>query len=683
MALLLNVKRIECAPHISEDTLYRLIMTTTMTDVIWRPTGEYLKCRVMDYAKSVGISDWKELVKRSTDDTDWFWTTALDYVGMRWMKPYDKLMDQSKGFEWTKWFVGGQMNIVDNCLDYHLEKGGQEFPNRKRVGADHPAIIWEGEEAEPRRLTYGELNEMTCKVASALTKLGVKSGDAVGIYMPMVPEVVAVLFGCLKIGAVAVPVFSGYGATALQSRMEDSEAKVIFTAFSGKRRGKEIDVKSDVDEAAKTLPKLKNVIVLERLTEKGTWDSKRDLKWSEVIDKADPKATTAQLEAEAPSMYLYTSGTTGKPKGTVHTHAGALASISRELGFAFDVKPDDVFFWFTDIGWMMGPWEMIGVTFWGGTMVICEGVPVHPEPDRVWKIIEKWKVNTLGISPTAIRLLRGCGDEWVDKYKMDSLRLLGSTGELWDQDSYMWFFEKVGKKRVPVINISGGTEIVGCLIQPLPCMPLKPCTLGGPGLGMDVDVVDDQGKSVRNEIGYLVCKKPSPSMTKGFLGDPQRYLETYFSKWPQVWYHGDWAKVDEDGFWFLFGRSDDTIKVAGKRVGPGEVESVLVQHPDVAEAATIGVPHPIKGEGLVCFATLRATGKATPELAADLIKLCGEKLGHVLKPEAVYFVEALPKTRSGKIVRSTIRKVYLGEENVDLSSVDNTDAIDKLPRMKR
>jgi acetyl-CoA synthetase len=652
-----------------------------MTDVIWRPTGEYLNCRAVDYMKSVGISDWKDLVKRSAEDIEWFWSTTLDYMGVRWAKPYNTLIDQSAGFEWTKWFVGGQMNIVDNCLDYHLEKGGAEFPNRKRVGPDHIAVIGESEEGEAKKLTYAQLNEMVCKVAAALTKMGVKAGDAVGIYMPMVPEVVAVLFGCMKIGAVAVPVFSGYGASALQSRMEDSEAKVIFTAFSGKRRGKDIDIKSDVDEAARNLPNLKHVVVLERVVEKGTWDSKRDARWSEVIDKADPNSVkTVVVEAEAPSMYLYTSGTTGKPKGTVHTHAGALASIARELGFAFDVKPQDVFFWFTDIGWMMGPWEMIGVAFWGGTLVVYEGAPNYPENDRLWKLIEKWKVNTLGISPTAVRLLRAAGDEWVDKYDLKSLRLTGSTGELWDHDSYMWFFEHVCKKRVPIINISGGTEIVGCLLQPLPCMPLKPCTLGGPGLGMDVDVVDERGKSVRGEIGYLVCRKPSPSMTKGFLKDPKRYIETYFSKWPHVWYHGDWAKVDEDGFWFLFGRSDDTIKVAGKRVGPGEVEGVLVQHPDVSEAATIGVPHPVKGEGLVCFAIVRQGITASPELAKELIRMCGEKLGSVLKPEAIHFVDALPKTRSGKIVRSTIRKIYLGEENIDLSNVENVDAAHNLPR---
>ena len=659
-------------------------MTKTLTDVIWKPSGQYLKCRVTDYMQTVGISDWKELVKKSAEDTDWFWQTALDYIGLNWFKPYNQLMDKSKGFAWTEWFVGGQMNIVDNCLDYHLGSGAKEHPNRKRVGADHKAIIWEAEDGEARQLTYGQLNEMTCQVAVTLEKLGVKAGDAVGIYMPMVPEVVAVLMGCLKIGAVAVPVFSGFGAEALRARMEDAEAKVLFTADGGKRRGKTIWIKPDVDEAAQNLPGLKHVVVIERMGGTGSWTEGRDLRWSETVAKADPKAAkTAVLEAEHPSMYLYTSGTTGKPKGTVHTHAGALASISRELGFAFDVQANDVFFWFTDIGWMMGPWEMIGVTLWGCTMVIFEGAPNFPNPDRVWQVIEKYNVNTLGISPTAIRVLRAAGDEWVDKYEMKSLRLLGSTGEPWDQESYMWFFDKVGKKRVPIINISGGTEIVGCLIQPLPVMPLKPCTLGGPGLGMDVDVVDENGKSIRNGIGHLICRKPSPSMTKGFLKDPDRYIETYFSKWPDIWYHGDWAKVDEDGMWFLFGRSDDTIKISGKRLGPGEVESVLVEHPSVAESAVIGVPHAIKGEGIVCFVVTRPGIEGNDELASEIIKHVAHKMGGSMKPEAVHFVPALPKTRSGKIVRGSIRRKYLGESAGDTSSIENPDALEHIGTIKK
>lgn len=653
--------------------------TTTLTDIIWKPTGDYLSCRVTDYMRSVGIKDVSELVRASGEDIEWFWTTALEYCGVDWHKPYDQLLDESKGFPWAKWFVGGEMNIVSNCLDYHVRNKGKVYPNRPPVGADHLAIIWESEDGEKRKLTYGELDILSSKVAQALKKLNVNAGDSVGIYMPMVPEVVAVLFGCLKIGAVAIPIFSGFGAHALADRLSDAEAKVLFTADAGKRRGKTIPVKKDVDEAASSLPALKHVVVMDRFGMAENWVDGRDIKWSEVVEKAEPLTQTVALPAEHPSMYLYTSGTTGKPKGTVHTHAGALASIARELGFAFDVRSTDVFFWFTDIGWMMGPWEMIGVTFWGGTMVIYEGAPNFPAADQVWQVIERNNVTTLGISPTLIRVLRTAGDEMVQKYKMPTLRLLGSTGEPWDLDSYMWFFENVGKKRVPIINISGGTELVGCLLQPLPNMPLKPCTLGGPGLGMASDVVDEKGESIRNGIGHLVCRRPSPSMTKGFLKDPDRYLDTYFSKFPDMWYHGDWAKVDEDGFWFLFGRSDDTIKIAGKRIGPGEIESILVENAKVAEAAAIGVPHAIKGEGVVCFVVTMPNVEPSEALSKELLDMVAHNLGGPLKPEAVHFVAALPKTRSGKIVRGSIRRRYLGEPAGDVSTVENPEALDLIP----
>lgn len=650
-------------------------MNTTMTDVIWQPTKEYMNCRVADFMNKEGLKDWQELVKKSTEDTQWFWSSALKYMGVQWRQPYETLLDQSKGFEWAKWFVGGKLNIVDNCLDWHMELG-RKAGVRESVGKDHPAVIWEAEDGSRSQLSYGELNDMAGRVAAVLMDLGIKQGDAVGIYMPMVPEVVAVLFGCLKLGAVAVPVFSGYGAQALIARLQDSQASVLFTSNFGMRKGKTVHIKADADAAAAQVPGLKHIVVLKHGEGEIEWRQGRDQWFHDLVLNATPVPTNLELDAEHPSMYLYTSGTTGKPKGTVHTHAGALAQISKELGFTFDVKPEDVFFWVSDIGWMMGPWEMIGVTFWGGTIVIFEGAPFYPDPDILWRIVARNKVTTLGISPTAIRSLRTYGDQWVDKHDLSSLRLLGSTGEAWDEDSYMWFFDKVGKKRCPIMNISGGTEVVGCLLMPLPVMPLKACTLGSPGLGMDIDVFDENGNSVRNSIGHLVCKKPSPSMTKGFLRDPDRYIETYFTKFPGVWYHGDWAKVDDDGSWFLFGRSDDTIKVAGKRVGPGEVEAALIEHADVAEAAVIGVPHEIKGEALACFVVLMPERQITDALIADLKRMVGERLGPTLKPDTIHCVKALPKTRSGKIVRGSIKRKYLGEPLGDASSVENPEALD-------
>ncbi|MBI4835498.1 MAG: acetate--CoA ligase [Planctomycetes bacterium] len=648
-----------------------------MNDIIWKPYGDYqTKSNITRFMQKYNIKTYDELIKKSTTDIEWFWDAALKNLNMKWIKPYSKILDQSKGFPWAKWFIDGKINIVDNCIDRHLPKLAEKL-----------AFIWEGDDGSVKKITYSELNKNVCKASNALKSLGIKKGDKIGIYMPMIPEIVYAFFACLKIGAVAIPVFSGFGSMALSDRLSDAGAKLLFTADGGYRRGKPVEIKKEADIALEKAPSVKNVIVARHTKQKVGMKQGRDFYWDEIADKQSEKCPTEVMEAEDYSIIIYTSGTTGKPKGTVHTHAGAMAQMAKELGYYFDVKPDDTFFWVTDIGWMMGPWEMIGVSFFGATFVVFEGAPNYPNPDRLWEMIERHKINSLGISPTAIRLLITYGDQWVDKYPMNTLRILGSTGEPWDPESYMWFFEKVGRKRCPIINISGGTEIVGCLLSPLPITELKPCTLRGPGLGMDIDVFDDNGKPIRGGIGHLVCKKPAPSMTKGFLNDPQRYLDTYFSKWKdnpqlagQVWYHGDWAKVDEDGFWFLYGRSDDTIKVAGKRTGPAEIEAALIEHEAVAEAAAIGVPHDIKGEGVVCFVVLNPSYKADEKLREELKAQVVKHLGKTLKPEALKFVKGLPKTRSAKIVRGVIKKKYLGENLGDISSVENHDMIEEITR---
>lgn len=633
-----------------------------MSDYIWSPPPDTVaNANVTRFMKAHGIANREELNRRSIADIAWFWDAALKDLGIEWYAPYRQVVDRSTGIEWASWFLGGRMNIVHNCIDRH-------------VGDKH-ALIWEGDDGAVRKVTYRELDGMIGRLATWMRKEGIKPGDAVGIYMPMVPEIVAAFFACLKVGAVVVPVFSAFAAPALAVRLADAEAKILFTADGVSRRGKKSPLKPEADAAVSQVPSIRKVVVFERLGIDVPMTPGRDVRWSDIAAGSSP---TEKLDAEAPSMILYTSGTTGKPKGTVHTHAGCLAQMSKELGYAFDVKRDDVFFWVTDIGWMMGPWELIGVTCFGATVVLFEGAPNYPNPDRLWEIVERHRVTHLGISPTAIRLLKTTGPEWVAKRDLSSLRILGSTGEPWDPDSYLWFFEHVGKRRCPVINISGGTEIVGCLLSPLPIMPLKPCSLGGPGLGMDVDVFDDDGKPIRGGIGHLVCKQPAPSMTKGFLKDPQRYLETYFSKWPGVWYHGDWAKVDEDGHWFLYGRSDDTIKVAGKRTGPAEVEGALIAHAAVAEAAAIGVPHEVKGESVVCFVVLKPGSEPSEPLREELKNQVVKHLGKTLKPEALKFVKMLPKTRSAKIVRGAIRKKYLGQPVGDVASVENPAALDEI-----
>jgi len=613
------------------------------------------------------IKDYDELIRRSTSDIEWFWDAALKDLGIDWYQPYKKVVEG--GLPWAKWFVGGKINLIHNTLDRHL-------PSLK----DKAAFIWESDDGKIEKITYGKLADEVGKMASALKREGIQKGDRIGLYMPMIPEMVVAFLATLKIGAVVIPIFSGFGVQALATRLQDAEAKILFTADGSLRRGKKVEIKKMADEAVSQVPSLRKVIVAKRLGIDLSLDGERDIWWDDFCKEASPSAPTEKTDAEDHSLIIYTSGTTGKPKGTVHTHAGCQAQMAKELGYYFDVKKESVFFWVTDIGWMMGPWEILGVMTFGGTFVIFEGAPDWPQPDRLWEIVERHQVTHLGISPTAIRLLIKSGEGWPKKHNLSSVKYLGSTGETWDPESYQWFFEKIGGKRCPIINISGGTEIVGCHLAPLPITSLKPCTLRGPGLGMDIDVFSEEGKSLRGEVGYLVCKKPAPSMTKGFLNDPQRYLDTYFSKWKNIWNHGDWAYVDEDGFWFLKGRADDTIKVAGRRTGPAEIESVLLEHPGVAEAAVIGVPHEVKGEEVVGFVVLKPSYEPTEQLRDELKQQVVKMMGKTLNPKDIRFVKMLPKTRSAKIVRGVIKKKFLGETVGDLSSVENPDAVEEIAR---
>ncbi len=639
-----------------------------MTEIVWKPTDDYIeKANITKFMKKHGIKNYDELIKKSTEDINWFWDEAIKDLNIEFYKPYNKVYDDSKGIQWTKWFIGGKLNIVHNVVDRQVNS------NKKK----NIAIIWENEQGVTRKLTYEQLNKEINRFANALKNLGVKKGDRVGIYMPMIPEIVIGFLAVLKIGAISIPIFSGFGGHALGSRLDIAKAKILLTADGSLRRGKEYNIKNEVDIAVKKVPSLEHIIVYKKLGNKISWNEK-DIWWHEIVEKQSDNCKTEVMDSEDYAMIIFSSGTTGKPKGTVHTHGGALAQIAKELGYYFDVKEDSVFFWLTDIGWMMGPWMIIGVQTFGGAYVIYEGAPNWPKPDRLWQLIEKHKITHLGISPTAIRLLMTYGDKWPKKHDLSSLKFLGSTGEPWDPDSWNWFFEKIGNKKIPIINISGGTEIIGCFLSPLPITELKPCTLRGPGLGMDIDVFDDNGKSIRGIMGHLVAKKPSPSMTRGFWNDPDRYIDTYWSKWPNVWYHGDWAKIDKDGFWFLHGRSDDTIKIAGRRTGPAEIEASLIEHPAVSEAATIGVPDEIKGEDIVCFVVLKPGYKPSELLREELKDQVIKIMGKTLKPKDIKFVCDLPKTRSAKIVRRLIKAAYLGEVISDISSVENIKAIDEI-----
>ena len=640
-----------------------------MEGIVWKPSKEVVNnANITRFMKKHHIKNYDDLIERSTDDLEWFWDEVIKDLNIEWYKPYDKVLDSSKGIQWTKWFIGGKTNIVHNCIDKHIKSGKK----------DNIAIIWENENGDVRKLTYEELYKEVNKFANALKEIGIKKGDRIGIYMPMVPEIVVGFLAGMKIGAISIPIFSGFGAHAVASRLNIAGAKILLTADGSVRRGKTFEIKKEVDKTIDTVSSLEHVIVFKRLGIDVQWNDKRDVWWDEIVSKQSDECKTEWMDSEDYAMIIFSSGTTGKPKGTVHTHGGALAQIVKELGYYFDVKEKDVFFWLTDIGWMMGPWMIVGVQNFGSAIVIFEGAPNYPNPDRLWELIEKHKITTFGISPTAIRMLMRFGEDWVNKHDLSSLRLLGSTGEPWDPDSWNWFFEKVGKRKIPIINISGGTEIVGCFLSPLPITALKPCTLRGPGLGMDIDVFDDDGKPIRGKMGHLVAKKPAPSMTRGFWNEPERYIETYWSRWPNIWYHGDWALVDKDGFWSLHGRSDDTIKIAGRRTGPAEIEAALIEHPAVSEAATVGVPDEIKGEDIVCFVVLKPGYEPNDELRDELKGQVVKIMGKTLKPRDIKFVKDLPKTRSAKIVRGIIKKAFLGEEISDLSSVENVNAVEEI-----
>ena len=612
-----------------------------MADWIWQPTPEQTeRTNVMRYMKRLGFTDREAFLRYSTDKLEEFWGDVAAELGVEWMRPYTQVLDASRGVEWTRWYVDGQLNIAANTLDRHAHG-----PSSTRV-----AIISEAEDGARRELTFAELARETGRLASALQQLGLAPGDRVALCMPMVADVVTVLYACFKLGLVVVPIFAGFGAGAIASRLADSGARVVFTAEHLTRRGKRIPLLSKVREAAAECPQVEHI-------------------FADLPQGPAETCASMPLDSEAPALMLYTSGTTGKPKGVVHTHAGALLQTAKEMYLAFDHQPSDRFFWLSDIGWMMGPWMILGNHHFGGTIFLFDGAPDYPDPDRLWRILERERITTFGVSPTAIRQLMRSSDPT----RLDALRLLGSTGEPWDEVSYRWFFEKIGGGRCPVINISGGTEILGCFLLPLPIQPLKPCTLGAPSPGMAAEVVDEAGNPVRGKTGYLVCTKPAPSMTRGIWGDPERYLRTYWSRWPGWWDHGDWASVDEDGCWFLHGRADESMNVAGRKVGPAEVEDALMEHPAVSEAAVIGVPDEIKGESIVAFVV--AAHAPVPPTGKQLIDHVAQVMGPAFKPREVRIVSALPKTQSGKIVRRLLRQKYLGEPLGDVSTVANPESL--------
>ncbi|HEY3368733.1 MAG TPA: AMP-binding protein [Symbiobacteriaceae bacterium] len=645
-----------------------------MGEFIWRPSPETIAdARITTFLRRCELPSLEALQAKAAADPGWFWEQVAIDVDLDWYEPPKAALDLSGGVPWATWFRGARTNLAHDCVDKHV-------PTDRR---NKLAIIAEGEDGSVRKWTYRDLQAESNRLAGGLRALGVGRGDRVGIFMPLIPETVAAIMAVAKLGAVFTPLFSGFAAHAAGTRLKDAGAKLLITADGFTRRGKPVAMKAVADEAAALSGTVAQVVVVRNTGADCPWTAGRDHWYHEVTAGQPLTFATESMDPEDPVMIIYTSGTTGRPKGAVHVHAGFPLKSAQDMAHCFDLGRRDIMMWYTDMGWMMGPWLVFGTLMLGSTMFLYDGAPDYPGPDRIWAMVEQHGISHLGLSPTLIRALAPHGEEYPTKHDLTSLRVLGSTGEPWNPEPYLWFFRHVGGERCPIINYSGGTETSGGILGCVVTRPLKPCAFNAVVPGMPAALLDDQGRPVpAGTVGELCLTGPWAGMTRGFWQDPDRYVETYWSRLPGTWVHGDWASVDEDGFWYIHGRSDDTIKIAGKRVGPAEFESALVAHPAVAEAAAIGVPHELKGEVAVCFAILRPGFVPSDGLAAELREVVAHELGRPLAPEAVRFVAELPKTRNGKIMRRLIKAAYLGKEPGDVSALENPDSLQAIAKVR-
>jgi acetyl-CoA synthetase len=633
----------------------------------WVPTPEQLEsANLTRLSRRLGAADYTALHRISIEDPDRFWRAVRDDLELPLARGWDDVVDVSRGAEWATWFLGARLNAADACV----HRWAAERP-------DEPAATWRPEEGAARSLTWAALSREVRLLAEALVDLGVEPGDAVGIFLPMSPEAAVAAHACAHVGAVQVPIFSGFAAPAIAARLADARAKVLVTADGSFRRGRRQAMKEVADEALDDCPTVEHVVVWRRLDDGCPMRPRRDVFWDEAVAGCPGELAALELDAEHPYLLAYTSGTTGRPKGALHVHGGFLFSIAREAAYQADLRRGDRVLFATDMGWIMGPWTVVGAGATGASVVFMEGAPDWPD-DRLWRLVEEERVTMLGVSPTLVRALIPRGEPTAD---LSSLRAVTTTGEPWNRGPYDWLDRNVcGGGRIPIVNISGGTEVGACFLSVCLLVPTKPVSLGYPALGQDMDVFDADGRPVRGEVGELVCKRPWPGMTRGVWGDPERYLETYWSRFPGVWTHGDWASIDEDGYWFLHGRSDDTLNVAGKRIGPAELESAALDHPAVAEAAAVGMPHEVKGEVPWLFCVLKPGREATAE---DVAACVAGELGRAFAPARIVFVPSLPKTRSAKIVRRAVRATALGTDPGDLSTLENPEALDEIAHALR
>ena len=636
--------------------------------VVWRPDrGTVENANLTRFMRALGVDGFEQLNERASADPGWFHDALIRFLDYRFQQPYEKVLDLGEGLPFARWCVGGTTNVVLNCIDRW--RGSARYAQT--------ALVWEGEDGAVQAWSLADLDRAACQLAWGLRRLGLGRGDVVGMCLPNLPQAAVAMLAVAKIGGIVLPMFSGFGADAIAQRLGDGQARALITVDGSLRRGKPVGAKAVADEALQQCPGVRHVVVLGHLAAARGWREGRDHWWHELVAGAPDDCAavpTEAMPADAPFLLMFTSGTTGKPKGVVHSHCGFPVKTALDLSICMDLKPGDRFLWMSDMGWLVGPILVFGGLFVGSTVVLAEGAPNYPQPDRLWRLIERHRVSYLGLAPTVARLSMSIADDAIDALDLASLRVIVSTGEPWTPEAWRWTFERVGRRRVPLLNYSGGTEVGGILTGTV-IHPLKPCAFAGPVPGTGADVVDAQGASAGPDVmGELVMRSPSIGLTRGLWHDRERYLQSYWSRLPGMWVHGDFASRDADGMWYVHGRSDDTLKIAGKRTGPSEIEALLMDTGLLQDAAAIGVPDAVKGTAVVCMCVPRP-GIETAGAAEALAAAVAAGLGGAFRPARVVFVDDLPRTRNMKTMRRVIRAAWLGDDPGDLSTLVNPESV--------
>ena len=618
--------------------------------------------------KKHNITSLDELSIKSKNNLEWFWESVDKDIGIIWDEPYTKTLDMSNGIAWSKWFVNGKTNIYKSSV----EKFAKQTPNKI-------AYHFISENGIETKLSYFELDSKVSKLANGLKSLGIKKGDIIAIYLPMIAEAIVSILAAAKIGAIQTIIFSGYSSESLQIRLQDCHAKILLTSDGFNRKGKSVSQKTTIESAIIDTD-IEKIIMVSYMGIDQYKKSKKIQFYDELISTQSDSCDTEIMDSEDPLFILYTSGTTGKPKGVIHTHGGFSVFAGHQASYLVDIHQNDTLFWPADVGWITGlVWNVYGLLIMGASAIIYDGALDYPTEDRIWQILSKHKATIFGISPTAVRLFKKNNAQPLKKYSLDKLRNIPTTGEPLDEDSWWWLFEKVGNKKIPIMNLSGGTEIGGAMLSVFPGMKLKPSTVGIPVPGMNLDIVDDDGNSVREKNGYLVIKSPWPAMTRGLLHDDDRYIKTYWSRFENIWFHGDYVFADSDNLWYMHGRTDDVINVSGHRMSTSEIEHIVISHKKISDAASISIPDAITGEAIVVFFV--ADKKKYTNLEFEVIEHISKRIGKIAKPKYVFQLSDLPKTRTGKIMRRLLKTKLMGEELGDLSSLENPEILKEISKL--